>query len=485
MNRIIVYPGAIPLDSDLLSTNKNAMLALGGIANAMLGDPQTSTGLLCAGLALKATSPTANMVVTVGRGTIFSLQEVDPNAYGSLAADTADTAMKVGQNIATTPFTLTAPGTAGQSINYLIEATFLEADGSPVVLNYYNATTPTVPYSGPNNSGAAQNTLRSQTVSLQLKAGTAATTGTQTTPAVDPGWCGLYVITVNYGQTQVTQTNCNNSLLANAPFIPSNLGTSRTRLTANANLYVSTTGNDSNDGLTASTALLTLAQAQQRIMSNMDFAGQYDATINLAAGSYGAGVAFSGQPTGWGPNSVLTLLGNSASPSTVTISLSASSASCVTAVAGATVTVNGLTLVSSGTGGNGLATGRGGTINYENIVFGAAGLAHINISGGGVTNQIGAYTINGNAIEHVLSQGAGQFYGSTATVTLTGTPAFTQFVNAFNAGIVQWLSATFSGGATGARYSVTLNGAINTGDGGADYFPGTSAGSSASGGEYV
>ena len=76
-----------------------------------------------------------------------------------------------------------------------------------MVLPYYNAANPAQPYSGPNNSGVAQNTHRIQRVQLQLKAGAPAPTGTQATPPVDNGWAGLYVITVGYGQTAVTAAN--------------------------------------------------------------------------------------------------------------------------------------------------------------------------------------------------------------------------------------------------------------------------------------
>jgi hypothetical protein len=44
---------------------------------------------------------------------------------------------------------------------------------------------------------------------------------------------------------------------------------------------------------------------------------------------------------------------------------------------------------------------------------------------------------------------------------------------------------TFSGNATGARYSALLNGVLYTGGGGANYFPGNAAGSTGSGGQYL
>jgi hypothetical protein len=86
-----------------------------------------------------------------------------------------------------------------------------------VVLPYYNAANPAQPYSGPTNSGVAQNTNRIQRVQLQLKAGAAANTGSQTTPPIDNGWVGLYVVTLAYGQTTISATNI--TPLPTAPFI--------------------------------------------------------------------------------------------------------------------------------------------------------------------------------------------------------------------------------------------------------------------------
>jgi hypothetical protein len=211
MDRNIVYPGSIPLDTDLLSVNRNAMIALGYLAQAILGASPAVDGLAC--------TPTIppSMTVVVGPGAISGLSVIDALPYGSLPADAADPLLKMGINIEPTSFTLTTPTSSGQSANYLIEAAFQESDVNPVVLPYYNAASPSQPYSGPTNSGTAQNTLRTQTVQLQMKAGTPAATGTQLTPPVDNGWIGLYVITVAYGQTGVSAANI--ATLPTAPFM--------------------------------------------------------------------------------------------------------------------------------------------------------------------------------------------------------------------------------------------------------------------------
>ncbi len=219
MDRNLVYPGSIPLDTDLLTVNRNAMIALGALAQAILG-----SGTYVDGLACTPTSP-ASMSINLGPGSISQLSVVDTLPFGSLPADTADSLVKMGINIAPTTFTLVAPTVSGQAVNFLVQATLQESDTNAVVLPYYNATNPAQPYSGPSNTGVAQNTQRTQRVQLQLKSGAPAASGTQATPPVDSGWVGLYVIAVAYGQTTVTASNI--AMLPTAPFLSLKLPTLR------------------------------------------------------------------------------------------------------------------------------------------------------------------------------------------------------------------------------------------------------------------
>lgn len=212
MDRQIVYPGSIPLETDLLNTNKYAMIGLAKLAAAMMGTTTYLRGLAC------TPSSPASMVVNVASGEIYSVQNVDNTAYSSLAADTSNTILKQGVVMSSTAFTLTAPTTAGQSINYLIQVAYSDTDSGAKVLPYYNAANPSVAYSGPNNSGTAQNTVRSGVCTVALKAGVAATTGTQTTPSADTGYTAAWVITVAQGATIVTAANITTA--ANAPFLP-------------------------------------------------------------------------------------------------------------------------------------------------------------------------------------------------------------------------------------------------------------------------
>jgi hypothetical protein len=198
MDRPIVYAGAIPQDTDLLNTNKDAMIGLGMFAQAILGTTTVYDGLICA-----PTAP-ATMTVNVGPGSIYSQQNIDGSAYGSLAPDTTDQIVKQGIVFGETNFSCPAPATSGFSVAYLIEASYQDQDGGSTVLPYYNASNPAVAYNGPNNSGTSQNTVRKGVCVLTLKAGTAAATGTQITPATDVGAVSVAVITVANGQSTIT-----------------------------------------------------------------------------------------------------------------------------------------------------------------------------------------------------------------------------------------------------------------------------------------
>ena len=211
MDRNLVYPGSIPLDSDLLTVNRSTMIALGYLAQAVLGTSPIVDGLTCL-----PTTP-ASLGVVVQPGSITQLTVVDTLSFGTLPAGATDPLVKMGINLQPTSFSFAAPSTSGQSINYLIQAAFQEADTGATVLPYYNAANPSQPYSGPTNSGIAQNTQRVQRVQLQLKAGAPASSGSQTTPPIDNGWVGLYVITVAYGQTAINAAGI--VLLPGAPFL--------------------------------------------------------------------------------------------------------------------------------------------------------------------------------------------------------------------------------------------------------------------------
>lgn len=211
MDRQIVYPGSIPLDTDLLLTQRAMMTAFGALAQAVLGTSVVVDGLGCA-----PTSP-PSLSIAVGAGSLFELSPIDPTAFGSLAAITGQSTVKAGINTATTVLTLTPPTTAGTVISYLVQACLDEHDDTPVVLPYYNAANPAQPFIGPGNAGTAQNTQRLQRVGLACKPGVSAASGQQIPPSADPGWTGLFLVNVAYGQGTIATTDI--AVVPGAPFL--------------------------------------------------------------------------------------------------------------------------------------------------------------------------------------------------------------------------------------------------------------------------
>ncbi|MDY7525476.1 gp53-like domain-containing protein [Sphingomonas sp. 10B4] len=215
MNRNIVYAGSIPLETDILNLNRNTMIGLGRLAMDVLGTSTVASGLACT----QTTVP--SMSVAIGAGALYSMAPVDSSAYSSLPANTTDLIAKQGILSASDNkrLTLIAPGTAGTSVIYLIQGAISEVDANPIQLPYYNASNPTVAFSGPGGTGVAQNTTRPVTVNLTAKAGTAA--ASPTPPAADTGFVPLYYVTVSYGATTITNSNI--TVATGAPFLSTGL----------------------------------------------------------------------------------------------------------------------------------------------------------------------------------------------------------------------------------------------------------------------
>ena len=211
MDRKLVYPSQVPLSADFLQVQRNSMLALAYDIQAWGGTGTIADGLGC------IPSVPASLAVQILPGSLCQLAANDQTAFGSLAVDVTHQIMQQGILLDATSLTLTPPGTAGQAINYLIQAQFQASDTDATVLAYFNSANPTVPFMGPANSGTAQPTTRKGIIVLQAKAGVAATAGTQVTPSPDAGYVGLYSVTVANGATALTSGQI--SQLATAPFL--------------------------------------------------------------------------------------------------------------------------------------------------------------------------------------------------------------------------------------------------------------------------
>lgn len=256
----------------------------------------------------------------------------------------------------------------------------------------------------------------------------------------------------------------------------------RERLTAARTYYVRTDGSDSNNGLanTSGGAFLTIQKALDVIADTLDNAG-YDVTIQSGDGTYTGTV----RPRRWVGRGTVTLQGNAGTPANVVISTTSADAVAVDGV-GMDFIVKDLELRTT-TSGYGLLVSGPSRLSFSNIRFGACASAHVLTDRAGYIRATGNYAIVGSAPYHWLStNGPGLIYAVGLTITLTGTPAFSvAFATAANNSAIVCNANTFSGAATGTRYSAAANGVINTNGGGASYLPGNAVGSTGTGGQYV
>jgi len=252
-------------------------------------------------------------------------------------------------------------------------------------------------------------------------------------------------------------------------------GGGRTILAAATTFFVSTTGNDANNGLTSGTAWLTLQHAMNVLAGSYDFGGQ-NVTVQVGNGTYTAGVNI----TPWVGGGTLTFLGNTGSPSSCVVN---TAGNCFAVQAGAlpgALTLNGFRVM----GGVGIYAAVSCVLTFSNFDFNTCSGNHITVQGGASVLAGSNYTISGSASVHAFSSNV-SYLQLGFVATLTGTPNFAAFAQCFYDAVLYAIGASYSGSATGTRYSAAANGVIQTGGGGANFFPGNAAGSTSSGGQYL
>ncbi|GGY07025.1 gp53-like domain-containing protein [Paludibacterium paludis] len=223
MRRETIYPGQILPETTLLNMGRDTMVGMGRLMQDIFGG-----GPAVAGFACTPTAP-ASLQVNIAPGNIYTLQPLEATPWSSLGADTSRTVVKQGILQDGTSLTITPPTAAGQAINYLVQVVYQDQDINPTVLPYYNSLNPNQPFTGQDNNGQSQATARDGVAVVSLKAGIAAASGSQQTPAPDSGNVGLWVITVLNGQTTVTNQNI--TPYPNVPYLnPNMLGTTPTLL---------------------------------------------------------------------------------------------------------------------------------------------------------------------------------------------------------------------------------------------------------------
>lgn len=258
----------------------------------------------------------------------------------------------------------------------------------------------------------------------------------------------------------------------------------REKLAAARTYYVRTDGSDSNTGLanTAGGAFLTIQKAVDVILGTLDLAG-FNVTIQVGNGTYTTPIVLTSPQVGAG---TITISGDTTTPSNVVISTT--NAACLSVSGyGTKLSIQGVKLQTT-TSGNGITVTTGGFVTISgNIEYGACVTHQNQIDFGGILKVvIVSYIISGGSNTHWYIGAGGLVWAQAITWTLSGTPAFAQaFVLAAGGQLYGINYTVASGSATGTRYSVTMNGVVNTNGGGATAFPGNAAGATATGGQYA
>lgn len=249
----------------------------------------------------------------------------------------------------------------------------------------------------------------------------------------------------------------------------------RTKLSFARIYYVSTSGSDSNAGLSPDSPLRTIQHAVT-LACSLDNGG-FAVTIQLADGTYSEVVSFL-DIVG---NGSLTIQGNAATPANVICQVFSGS------YVHGTYRVKDLKLSDGSMSVRLQAIGGGIYLGFSNLIFGAATSQHIVSANGASIVCEGNYTISGSCPIHLYAA-SGSIEVRAKTVTLTGAPVFSSgfAFTQFNGNML--LDGNVFSGATGAsskRYAISTNGVIYVAGASTFYLPGTVAGTTATGGQYA
>lgn len=250
-------------------------------------------------------------------------------------------------------------------------------------------------------------------------------------------------------------------------------------MTADESFYVNAaTGSDLNDGLSSGAAFNTIQKAIDVVYGDLDLAS-FDVSIYVADGTYTELLQVSSPVMGSGS---VEIIGNEINPENCVI---ASSSDCLRAQNLGSVRIQGFKLIPSSSR-HCLYALSSGVIYFDNIQFGTASRHIFSFGKASIFGQSGDYEIVGNAAYHIQAGRDGLVNIQNAAVTLTGTLNFSvDFCRAYEGSMVLANGAAFTGSATGSRYDVSELALIKTSGGGAEFFPGNTAGTVATGGVYT
>jgi len=258
-------------------------------------------------------------------------------------------------------------------------------------------------------------------------------------------------------------------------------------LTTDRTYYVATDGDDANSGLVVGSPFLTIQHAIDVAADTLDTRG-YDITIQIADGTYiSTSSIILRQLLGSGE---VTIQGNSTTPTNVIVDLDTTVVGSATFRATSSRNVYIIKDLKITSDKSCIKSSYTSYIKISGVDFGSCAAYHILAEWGGIVEITDNYTISGAACSHFKALEHGKIINNTLpaspyTITISNTPNFPEnFASSGILGILYVPYITWSGSATGARYSATFNAFIGTGSAGANYFPGDSAGTTATGGLY-
>ena len=250
----------------------------------------------------------------------------------------------------------------------------------------------------------------------------------------------------------------------------------RDKLTANRTYYVRTDGSDSNTGLanTSGGAFLTIPKVVD-VVASLDIS-IYNVSIRVGAGTYTAPITLK-SITGSG---TVTLRGDNNDNTSTIISVTGADA-----IGGYFDGKYVIEYLKIQTTTSGACIAAEGFVTFGNLNFGScAGAQIVLASSKSQYRCYSPYTISGGAVQyHIACLRGGFIEVAFTTITLTGTPNFTQgFIWSAYCAQVLYYANTISGGASGSAYLVTLNAVLYTGG---LTLPSSGAGSTSTGGQVL
>lgn len=233
-------------------------------------------------------------------------------------------------------------------------------------------------------------------------------------------------------------------------------------------------GDPSSFGIYQGRPCKTVQQAYDQLVRFFDLNG-FTVTIDIADGTYTAGCDASRPITGGGKVIFKGQGGGTVFSGAGTPFISR---------AGTAFEVRSMNIAPS-TGYGVLATG-GLLLVGTGVIFGGVTASHICADNDGNAVRAGNYFVNGNAAAHLEAR-HGSLISGTGSMTLLANVNITNFAVADEASNIRADSMThvlngFT--STGNRYAARFNAVIDTGGGGASFFPGSTAGSETDGGKY-